>query len=177
MRLTKYIWGTINQLKQEGYPIDTNMFRQHFLISQSPLLEEDLNSQNPQTGLKAAASAFGSKAFSNKRIKNAQKTQFVTGISSLENSDKGGYGSIEPSERTTMLLERHRGKRASHLDYPNADLLQIKFKDQERRDDDQMSSVTLVVRNNTGDLSMMGKTEEESTMNKGEDKNETMTSN
>ncbi len=41
-----------------------------------------------------------------------------------------------------------------------------------------MSSVTLVVRNDTGDLSMIGKTEEESTMNKGEDKNnETLTSN
>jgi hypothetical protein len=76
-----------------------------------------------------------------------------------------------------MLLDRHRAKRASHLDHPNADLLQIKFKDQERRDNDQMSSVTLVVRKDTGDLSMIGKTEEESTMNKGEDKNETLTSN
>jgi hypothetical protein len=68
-------------------------------------------------------STFESKAFSNKRIKNAQKTQLVTGISSLENSDKGGYGSIETSERTTMLLDRHRAKRGSHLDHPNADLL------------------------------------------------------
>jgi hypothetical protein len=77
-----------------------------------------------------------------------------------------------------MLHDRHRAKRASHMDHPNADLLQIKFKDQERKDDDQMSSVTLVVRNDTGDFSMIGKTEEESTINKGEDKNnETLTSN
>lgn len=37
--------------------------------------------------------------------------------------------------------------------------------------------MTLVVRKDTGDLSMIGKTEEESTINKGEDKNETLTSN
>lgn len=74
--------------------------------------------------MKLTVSAFESKAFSNKRIKNAQNNQFVTGISSLENSEKGGHGSIETSERTTMLLEKQlRGKRPSHLDYPNADLL------------------------------------------------------
>ncbi len=105
-------------------------------------------------------SAFESKAFSNKRIKNAQKNQFVTGISSLENSDKGGLGSIETSERTTMLLEKQtRVKRTSHLEYPNADLLQIKFKDQEMVDDNNNSSVTLVVRNDTAELSMVVKTE------------------
>lgn len=59
-----------------------------------------------------------------------------------------------------MLLEKQtRVKRTSHLEYPNADLLQIKFKDQEMVDENNNSSVTLVVRNDTAELSMIVKTE------------------
>jgi hypothetical protein len=49
----------------------------------------------------------------------------------LENSERAAAVSLETSERTgRTLMERHRGKKASQLDHPNADLIQIKFKDE-----------------------------------------------